>query len=68
MSNEKKEFFEELKRRISINIQNLFYFLENDEYTEILPLYTSLLNIYKIILMMKDTLTVEYANNIIKKM
>lgn len=68
LSDEKKTFFEDLKKRIVINIQNLFYFLENDDYSEILPLYSSLLNIYKLILMMKDTLTVEYANNIIEKM
>lgn len=65
---EKRTFFEDLEKRISINIQNLFYFLHKEEYLEILPLYTSLLNIYKLALMINNTITIEYANKFIEQL
>lgn len=64
----KRKFFEDLEQRISINTQNLFYFLNKEEYLEILPLYTSLLSIYKLTLMMNNALTIEYANKVIDEM
>jgi len=64
----KRAFFENLETRILINTQNLFYFLKREEYLEILPLYTSLLNIYKLTLMMNNAVTIEYAKRIIDDM
>lgn len=68
LSVDKKLFFEDLEKRIMINTQNLFYFLKREEYLEILPLYTSLLSIYKLTLMMNNAITIEYANKIIENM
>ena len=68
LSLEKRDFFENLEKRISINTQNLFYFLQKEEYLEILPLYTSLLGIYKLTLMMNNAITIEYANHVIDDM
>ncbi|WP_304546042.1 GGDEF domain-containing protein [Sulfurimonas microaerophilic] len=65
---EKRKFFEELEQRIYLNTQNLFYFLHREEYLEILPLYTSLLNVYKLTLMMNNAITIEYANQVIEDM
>ena len=65
---EKRKFFQNLEKRILINTQNLFYFLKREEYLEILPLYTSLLSIYKLTLMMNNAVTIEYANKIIDDM
>ena len=65
---EKRNFFEDLEKRIIINTQNLFYFLKKEEYLEILPLYSSLLNIYKLTLMMNNALTLEYASKVIEEM
>lgn len=65
---EKRTFFEELEKRIEINTQNLFYFLKRAEYLEILPLYSSLLSIYKLALMMNNAVTLEYASHIIDDM
>jgi len=68
LSLEKREFFENIENRIAINTQNLFYFLQKEEYLEILPLYSSLLGIYKLTLMMNNAITIEYANHIINDM
>ena len=65
---EKRNFFEDLEKRIIINTQNLFYFLKKEEYLEILPLYSSLVNIYKLTLMMNNALTLEYASKVIEEM
>jgi hypothetical protein len=65
---EKRKFFEDLDRRIILNTHNLFYFLRKEEYLEILPLYTSLLSIYKLTLMMNNAMTIEYANKVIEEM
>jgi diguanylate cyclase (GGDEF)-like protein len=65
---EKRKFFEDLDRRIVLNTHNLFYFLNKEEYLEILPLYTSLLSIYKLTLMMNNAMTIEYANKVIEEM
>ncbi|MGD9969040.1 MAG: GGDEF domain-containing protein [Sulfuricurvum sp.] len=62
---EKRQFLEELDKRIQINTQNLFYFLKHGDYLEMLPLYTSLLNIYKLTLLLNNSITYEYANHLI---
>lgn len=61
LDSEKKQFFENLDSRIVFTSQNLFYFLQKHEYLEILPLYTSLLEIYKLTLILNNALTMEYA-------
>lgn len=65
---EKRKFFEDLDKRIVLNTHNLFYFLNKEEYLEILPLYTSLLSIYKLTLMMNNAMTIEYAHKVIEEM
>lgn len=65
---DKKVFFENLEKRIIYNTQNLFYFLKKGEYLEMLPLYSSLLTIYKLALMMNNAVTIEYANKVIEDM
>lgn len=62
---EKRQFLEDLEKRIQINTQNLFYFLKHGDYLEMLPLYTSLLNIYKLTLLLNNSITYEYANYMI---
>ncbi|MDZ7819475.1 MAG: hypothetical protein U5K55_13120 [Aliarcobacter sp.] len=47
LSPEKRKFFQDLENRMVLNTQSLFYFLKKEEYLEILPLYSSLLSIYK---------------------
>ena len=68
LDSEKRDFFEDLEKRLLINTQNLFYFLKRKEYLEILPLYTSLLSIYKLTLMMNNAITIEYAHKVIENM
>jgi diguanylate cyclase (GGDEF)-like protein len=64
----KRAFFKDMEQRILYDTQNLFFFLKKQEYTEILPLYTSLLNIYKLSLIMNNAMTIEYANKVIHDM
>jgi diguanylate cyclase (GGDEF)-like protein len=64
----KRVFFRDMEERILYDTQNLFYFLKKQEYTEILPLYASLLNIYKLSLIMNNAMTIEYANKVIDDM
>ncbi len=68
LSLEKRKFFEDLENRMVLNTQSLFYFLKKEEYLEILPLYSSLLSIYKLALMMNNAITIEYANKVIDEM
>ncbi|MCF6173698.1 MAG: GGDEF domain-containing protein [Campylobacteraceae bacterium] len=68
LSSEKKVFIDDLEKRIMINVQNLFYFLKKEDYLEILPLYSSLLSIYKLTLLLNNVLTVEVANKTIKNL
>lgn len=68
LSLEKRNFFEDLENRMVLNTQSLFYFLKKEEYLEILPLYSSLLSIYKLALMMNNAITIEYANKVIDEM
>ena len=64
----KRKFFEDLENRMVLNTQSLFYFLKKGEYLEILPLYSSLLSIYKLALMMNNAITLEHANKVIGQM
>lgn len=45
-----REHFEDLHQRIHIDAQSLFYFLEKGDYPEVLSIYSSLLNVYKMTL------------------
>lgn len=68
LSVEKRKFVDDLEKRIMINTQNLFYFLQKEDYLEILPLYSSLLGIYKLTLLLNNVLTVEHANQTIENL
>jgi diguanylate cyclase (GGDEF)-like protein len=68
ISAERREIYLEIENRIFIDAQNMFYFLYREEYLEILPLYSSLLNIYKLTLILNNALTIEYANKVIDHM
>jgi len=68
ISSERREVYLEIENRIFIDAQNMFFFLNREEYLEILPLYSSLLNIYKLTLILNNALTIEYANNVIDNM
>jgi diguanylate cyclase (GGDEF)-like protein len=48
-------FLKDLEERIQNDTQNLFYFLKKEEYREVLPLYSTLFNVYKLLLTMSDT-------------
>lgn len=48
-------FFEDIKKRIISNTSNILYFLKKEEYMEVLPLYNSLISIYKMVFMMNGT-------------
>lgn len=65
---DKRAFFEGIEKRIVLNTRNLFYFLQKEEYLEILPLYTSLLSVYKLVLMMNSAITIEYAHKALEDM
>jgi diguanylate cyclase (GGDEF)-like protein len=65
LSEEKRKFFEEIDTRIHVNTKNLFFFLQQSDYLEVLPLYTSLLNIYKLTLLLNNSITLLYANHMI---
>ncbi|MEA2028651.1 MAG: GGDEF domain-containing protein [Campylobacterota bacterium] len=45
-------FFQDIKERIINNTTNILYFLQKEEYMEVLPLYNSLISIYKMVFMM----------------
>lgn len=64
-SKDKKEFICSIEKRIMLNTQNLFYFLKRQDYLEILPLYSSLLEIYKLTLLLNNLVTVEIADETI---
>jgi len=68
ISMEKREFIDDLEKRIMINTQNLFYFLHKKDYAEMLPLYSSLLGIYKLTLLLNNVMTVEFANQAIENL
>ena len=65
---EKQRFFTEIEKRVIINTENLFFFLKREEYLEILPLYSSLLTIYKLAFMLNNAITIEYASKVISDM
>lgn len=65
LTEEKKAFFEAYHKRIQINTQTLFYFLKKHEYLEILPLYSTLLDIYKLSLLLNNSIIYEYATHLI---
>lgn len=62
---DRRMYFEALESRIFINAQQLTFFLRRREYLEVLPLYNTLLTIYKLAFMMNNAITLEYAEKII---
>ena len=61
-----KDFILNLHQRINQNTRNLFYFLERGDYLEILPLYSSLLNIYKLSLLLSNSVSITMSDNLIE--
>jgi len=62
ISSSKINFFKDLEDRILINAKNFFYFLKKEEYEEVLPLYSSLISSYKLILMVNNSMNLEYSS------
>jgi hypothetical protein len=54
-----RDYLIDMYQRIHIDAYNIFYFLESDSYQEVLPLYTSLLSVYKLSLMIVTTISNE---------
>ena len=42
-----KEYFEDMYKRLHIDAQSIVFYLDQDDYSGMLPVYSSLLNIYK---------------------
>lgn len=68
VDHKKKEFIENLEKRININTQNLFYFYKKNNFLEILPLYSSLLSIYKLTLLLSGSALISTADHLIKNL
>lgn len=68
ISLEKKKFLEDLDKRIDINTRNLFYFLQKEDYLEILPLYSSLMNVYKLTMLLSSSVSFEMSDYIISNL
>lgn len=65
---QKKRYLEELDGRIVNNTKNLFYFLKKGDYLEILPLYSSLMNVYKLTMMLSSSISFEMTDYIISNL
>ncbi len=57
-----REYLRDIDRRIMADARNIFYYLRRGDYEEALPLYTSILNIYKLTLILSSTLALSMAN------
>jgi len=68
VDHKKKEFIENLEKRININTKNLFYFYKKNNFLEILPLYSSLLSIYKLTLLLSGSALISTADHLIKNL
>jgi len=55
-------FLENIQERIYNDTKNLFYFLKKEEYRDVLPLYSALITIYKLMLTMSDSLHQNNSN------
>jgi diguanylate cyclase (GGDEF)-like protein len=67
---DQKEFLDDLNKRIYINANHIFYFLEKKSYLEILPLYSSLMSIYKLTLLLSNSVSIamtEFIKNQLEK-
>lgn len=64
----KKVFIEDLEKRININTRNLFYFLKKGDFLEILPLYSSLLGIYKLTLLLSNSVSIAMTDYIVSNL
>lgn len=64
----KKAFIDDLEKRININTQNLFYFLKKGDFLEILPLYSSLLSIYKLTLLLSNSVSIAMTDYLVQNL
>lgn len=60
----KKIFIQDLEKRIVSSIRKLLYLYEQGEYLEILHVYSSLLNIYKLSLLISNSVSITMADYI----
>lgn len=58
----------EVSSRMETNARNVFYFIENGGYEEVLPLYRELMSIYKLTLMLTNVVTIASTNSIVKSL
>ena len=68
LSVEKREFLQDLDKRITINTKDLFYFLKKEDYLEILPLYASLMNVYKLTMLLSSSVSFEMTDHVISNL
>lgn len=61
-------YIRETVSRIEIDASNVFYFLENRNYEEVLSLYRELMNIYKLSLMLSNVMTIAASNAVISSL
>ncbi|MDX8404530.1 MAG: hypothetical protein R8K50_00070 [Mariprofundus sp.] len=55
----------EMSSRMELNAKNVFFFLDNGSYEEVLPLYRELMSIYKLTLMLTNVVTIASANSLV---
>jgi diguanylate cyclase (GGDEF)-like protein len=54
--------------RLEINASNVFFFIENRSYEEVLTLYRELMSLYKLCLMITNVMTIAASNSIINSL
>ena len=57
------DHFNDLHQRVHIDAKNLFYFIEKNDFPEVLSLYSSLLGVYKITLIFLGSRSIQMALN-----
>ncbi|MCG8634345.1 MAG: GGDEF domain-containing protein [Desulfobacterales bacterium] len=62
------EYIENTVSRIEINAANVFFFLEKQDYEEVLTLYRELLQIYKLSLMLSNVITIASSSWLISNL
>lgn len=63
-----RTYIDETLERIKIEATNVFYFLEKQNYEEVLSLYRELTNIYKLILMLTNVVLVASSSTVIDEL
>ncbi len=58
-------YISEVVSRLEINASNVFYFIENRSYEEVLTLYRELMSLYKLCLMITNVMTIAASSSVI---